>query len=345
MKGKRGIGLKKLRTVLCFSIISLCLPGIFLSARRLPWDKSDLIGKKYAGWSGVLTIRAFEGWSGGDGAAWIRRCAAAFEKAHPGVYIEIKPVSADRLSDPGPGVHAPDMILFPPGLLSSIEGLAPLDALPVRAELLGAGQGFAAPVAMGGYGWAVNEAAPGTAVPPDEQWRRWSRAAENGPDLRTDIEVPSQGVDLGLPASAPAADPLTRFINGELGAMCVTRTELQRLVRLSDQGRGPDWTFAPGGGWTDQILYLSALKSDGEREQLSRAFIAHLLTHECQRQLVRAGLFSVLDVPAGYTRGSAMSMLEDALLRPGLTTPTAFNINPEPGSGNAGSNVRIFPGP
>jgi len=322
--------MKKLRTVVCLTIILLSLPGIYLSAHRLPLKTGDLISEKYAGWSGVLRIRAFEGWTGGDAASgWIRRCAAAFEKSHPGVYIEIKSSEPDRLLC-ADGVLPPDMILFPPGLLSSTDSLAPLAALPVRSDLLGCGQGFAAPVAIGGYGWAVNESASGQASPADEPYRIWSRAARTGPDLQGEIELVSPGVDLGLPASASGTDPLTRFINGELGAVCVTQREIQRLNRLSDQGRGPEWTFAPGENWTDQILYLSALRSGGEREQLSLEFIAHLLTPECQRELVRVGLFTVLDFPTGYSGGGALGRMDAALLRPGLTQPPAFNIIPEP---------------
>lgn len=322
--------MKKLRTLFCLTVIGLCLPGIVLSARRLPADNSALVGKKYAGWSGVLRIHAFEGWSDGDGAMWIRRCAAAFEKNHPGVYIEIKSVSADRLLSPDDSVRPPDMILFPPGLLSSAEGLSPLEPLPVRPDLMGAGQGFAAPVAMAGYGWAVNGSADGSGIPADEPYRRRSQAAASGPESSPAPDAPLPGVDLGLPASADAAAPLTRFINGELGAVCLTRQELLRLDRLRDQVRGPDWTFSPADAWTDQVLYLAALQSGDERESLSREFIAHLLTPDCQRQLARAGLFSVLDAPTGYTRGSTMADLQDALLRPGLTTPPAFNIFPEP---------------
>lgn len=322
--------MKKLRTAICLAVILLSLPGIYLSARRLPLETGDLISEKYAGWSGVLRIRAFEGWTGGDAASgWIRRCAASFEKSHPGVYIEIKTAEPGRLLS-ADGVLPPDMILFPPGLFSSTDTLAPLDALPVRADLLGCGQGFAAPVAIGGYGWAVNESAEGIAAPSDEPWRRWSRASLNGPDLRSETELTPPGVDLGLPAATSAAEPLTRFINGELGAVCVTQREIQRLNRLSDQGRGPEWTFAPGEKWTDQILFLSALASGGEREELSREFIAHLLTPECQQALVRAGLFTVLDMPTGYAGGGALGQLDAALLRPGLTAPPAFNIIPEP---------------
>lgn len=320
--------MKKLRTSLCLAVIALCLPGIVFSARRLPLRTDDLIRKKYDGWSGVLRIRAFEGWTD-SASGWIRRCAAAFEKSHPGVYIEIKTVDPDRLlaSD---GVLPPDMILFPPGLLSSASGLAPLDALPVRADLLGCGQGFAAPVALGGYGWAVNDDAEGMAVPADEPYRKWSQAAASGPERQSEIEPTLPGIDLGLPASADAAAPLTRFINAELGAVCVTQREIARLNRLADQGRGPDWTLLPAARWTDQLLYLSALQSGGERESLSLEFIAHLLSPDCQRMLIHAGLFSSLDAPTGYAPGSAMEKMDACLLRPGLSAAPAFHIFPEP---------------
>lgn len=320
--------MKKLRTFVCLGVIALCLPGIVLSARRLPADNSGLIEKKYAGWSGVLRIRAFEGWTGDDSAAaWIRRCAASFEKAHPGVYIEITSSAPDRLTA-ADGVRAPDMILFPPGLLSSVSELVPTGVLPVRPSLLGCGQGYAAPVALGGYGWAINESASGQAAPADEEWRRWSMAG--GPRTESEADFAPPGLDLGLPASAAAAEPLTRFINGELGAVCVTQREIARLNRLADQGRGPEWTFAPASGWTDQTLYLSVVQNGGEREGLSMEFLRHLLLPECQQLLTKSGLFTVLDAPTGYPAGSAMERMDASLLNPELKTPPAFNINAEP---------------
>lgn len=322
--------MKKLRTALCLTVIALCLPGIVLSARRLPLRRSDLIAKKYAGWSGVLRIHAFEGWTGGDAAAgWVRRCAAAFERSHPGVYIEVKSTEPDRLLGED-GVRAPDMILFPPGLLSSVDGLSPLSELPVRADLLGAGQGFAAPVALGGYAWAVNASATGRAVPADEPWRRWSLAAAVEPDLTGETAPTSPGIDLGLTAVADASSPLDRFLRGELGAVCVTQREVARLNRLADQGLGPDWTLFPSASFTDQLIYLAALETNDEREQLSRAFILHLLTPDCQRMLVNAGLFTALDAPTGYTAGSAMEIMDGCLLKEGFSVLPAFNLNYEP---------------
>ena len=73
--------MKKLRTAAYFFVIAACLPGILRSAARLPADHRPLVAEKYAGWSGVIRVWAFEGWTGGDKmAGWINRCAAAFEK-------------------------------------------------------------------------------------------------------------------------------------------------------------------------------------------------------------------------------------------------------------------------
>ncbi|MBQ9952398.1 MAG: substrate-binding domain-containing protein [Clostridia bacterium] len=323
--------MKKARCALCWAVILLCLPGIFISAGRLPPDNRPLVAKKYGGWSGVVRIWAFEGWS--DGASgWVRRCAAAFEKAHGGVYIEIKSVGAEDVRALGrEGVLPPDMVLFPPGLMDGVSGLAPVGSLPVRGSLLGAGQGFAAPAALGGYGWAVNEAAEGAAVPADEEWRRWSRAAAalGEPEASIEeIEFEPPGIDLGLPASSSISDPMKEFMNGRLGAVMVTQKEIARLNRLSDQGRGPEWTLRPG-TWTDQILYMAVPANGGERQRLAMEFLHHLLSDECQRQLTYAGLFPVTDAAAGYAPGSAMERMDAALRSDRLQAVPAFLISPE----------------
>lgn len=325
--------MKKARCALCWAVILLCLPGILISAGRLPPDNRPLVAKKYDGWSGVLRIWAFEGWAEtGAPGGWVRRCAAAFEKAHGGVYIEIKSVSAEDVRALGrEGVVPPDMVLFPPGLMDSAAGLAPVGALPVRGSLLGAGQGFAAPVALGGYGWAVNAESEGTAVPADEEWRSWSRAAAalGKPEASVEeIEFEPPGIDLGLPASASVSDPLKEFMNGRLGAVMVTQREIARLNRLGDQGRGPAWTLRPG-TWTDQILYMAVPANGGERQRLAMEFLQHLLSDECQRQLTYAGLFPVTDAAAGYSPGGAMERMDAALRSDRLAVEPAFRISSE----------------
>jgi hypothetical protein len=289
------------------------------------------VAEKYAGWSGVLRVWAFEGWTGGDKmAAWVGRCAASFEKSHPGVYVEVSYPGKEAIrSLSRSGVRPPDAVLFPPGLMESPDGLSPLPALPVRGSL---GGDYAIPVALGGYAWAMNGEADGAAVPADEEWRSWSRAAAALGDPAASIEeiVPEPpGIDLGLPASSRT--PLERFTAGELGAVPVTQRELAKLERLRDQGRGPEWTLRPGAQpWTDQVIYMAAVASGDERQSLAEELIGHLLSPECQTALTAQGLFSVLNAPTGYPSGSAMETMDLSLLRQGLTTSTAFNAKPEP---------------
>lgn len=320
--------MKRLRMAICLAMIGLCLPGILRSAKELPRDNQALVEKKYAGWSGVLRIWAFEGWTGGDlMARWVGACAPEFEKSHPGVYVEVIYPGEEAVRQLGrTGVRVPDMILFPPGLLSSHEGLA---ALPNGS--------FAQAVALGGYAWAINDAAEGTTVPPDEDWRSWSRAVESLGDpgaIIEEIEITPPGIDLGLPAAANASDALTRFMNGELYAIAVTQREIARLERLREQGRGPEWRIQTGGTWTDQAIYCSI--AAGGQEALSLELLEWLLCEESQTKLRNVNLLSAAGIPAGYAPGSAMAAMESSVLKEGFTPSGAFNTLSELGGGMSG---------
>ena len=325
---------KKWRSALCMAVIALCLPAIVWTARRLPVQTRPLIEKKYAGWSGVLRIWVYEGWTDGDSfAGWLNRCAAIFEKRHGGVYIEARYVDpAALVSLETSGVRPPDMILFPPGVLDSAEGLALVDDSAVRPALRGLGGGYAVPVALGGYGWAVNVEAEGASIPPDEDWRSWSRAAAalGAPvEPEAELELTPPGIDLGLPAVSAMeeitvqADALTQFINGNLGAVAVTQRELARLTRLSDQGRGPEWTFLPGqGAYTDQVLYLAVLAGDEEVEALSKEFALCLLADESQSLLAKWGAFPTTAADSGAA--GSLYRMDQRLRQDGLTVAPAF---------------------
>ena len=155
-------------------------------------DSRPLVAAKYAGWSGVLRLWVFEGWPSGSGSltGWLNRCAAGFEKRHPGVYVQPQAVDAGAVTAfRDSGILPPDMLLFPPGLLDSPEGLAALDAPEgLRAALAhcGAWGGgtYAVPVALGGYLWAWNPALTG-GIPGDWAGRRDPRRAAAGRALAT----------------------------------------------------------------------------------------------------------------------------------------------------------------
>ena len=237
----------KLRPALCGLCLALLLPLAVLAGRHLPTDTRPLVEEKYAGWSGVLRLWVFEGWAEDMDAlpAWLNRCIARFEKRSPGVYVQPRYVDAGAITAMNDsGIPKPDMLLIPPGLLSSPEGLAPLTPPDnLRGPLAGCGAWgdavYAVPVAMGGYLWAWNaaltEGIPDTwhaggatlAAPGPQPWRRWDAAllalcsgrySEEAPNAPAQTPAPPlPGVDLGLAGSeTPAPTPPPAAPEGEL---------------------------------------------------------------------------------------------------------------------------------
>ena len=386
--------MKRARSALCALCLALLVPLLIRAARVLPMDNRPLVAEKYAGWSGVLRLWVCEGWPSGAGSlsVWLNRCIARFEKRHPGVYVQPQAVDAGAIAAfSDSGILPPDMLLFPPGVLASPEGLAALDAPDaLRGALAGCGAWgnalYAAPVAMGGYAWAWNramidgipndwracDAVP--VAPPSEPCRHWGAAllslcavrAADATDTGEAPDVALPGVDLGLavaqtpaPSPTPAADDAVppcrlpegfaldgdawqRFVNGEAAAMPVTQREVRRLAALSDQGRGPDWRLSSTGEpFTDQVLCLGVTAREGadDRQALCRAFLAWLLSDECQGALSGAGAFSTTDALSGYAADDPLAQMEAALRRPGLAVPNCFDTQ---WSKAADQIVRVF---
>ena len=79
--------MRKTGSVLCMLLASLAVLAAARLAPELPGNARTYIERKYAGWNGVLHAWVYEG--DGCGASsllgWLDNCAAAFEKAQPGV--------------------------------------------------------------------------------------------------------------------------------------------------------------------------------------------------------------------------------------------------------------------
>jgi len=222
------------RALLCSLLLALLIPTLLLARDRLPPNPQPLIEAKYGGWSGVLRLWIFEGWEAGSGSAvrWLNRCIAAFERQHPGVYVQPEPVDAAAIADLGEnGLLPPDLLLFPPALLSAPDLLEPLSLdLPLRAPLADCGRAgdalVAALVLAGGYLWAYNAAQldgiPGSwrdagaevSALPDEPWHQWSAAllalCSARWSERADAVSPEPDpgeMDLGLAAGNATAAP------------------------------------------------------------------------------------------------------------------------------------------
>ena len=114
--------MRRLGTVLC-ALLAVALLLLFGDLRAsLPSDAGPLIREKYDGWSGVLRLWVYEGWEA-NAMDWLNRAISAFEKEREGVYIQARKVDAAALRDfATSGVNPPDMLLFPPGLLTARRG-------------------------------------------------------------------------------------------------------------------------------------------------------------------------------------------------------------------------------
>ena len=156
--------MRKLRSSLCLLGLILLIPVLLQARRVLPLDTRPLVAEKYEGWTGVLNLWIYEGWPCGSGsiAPWLNNCISVFEKDHPGTYVQPLYVDAGAIASINEsGILPPDMLMFPPNLIETPEGLLPLENLPtVRSALRRCGEWrgstYATPVAMGGYLWAWN---------------------------------------------------------------------------------------------------------------------------------------------------------------------------------------------
>ena len=339
-----GFPMSRWRTVLLLLLLAALAAGVPRLTAALPTDRQALIGRKYDGWSGVLRLWACPGWQPGAGSftGWLNRCGAAFEKRHPGVYIQVETVDADALrSWSDAGVSPPDLLLFSPGALDSPRNLLPLDASSILRDGFGhlgewRGLRYALPVAMGGYVELRTAGDGGMAVPADGEACLWSAAlaclpAEDGGDPGAAPAAPE--LDLGLPAASrvrrdrQVSDAAWRdFSNGDCASLLAAPEGIRRLEALNESGKGPDWTLGAASRFTDQLLFVAASDGGGaDKQSLCAAFAAFLLEDVCQGALHRAGAFSVTDCASGYGAGDRLAALETALRGEALLLPRAFD--------------------
>lgn len=345
--------MKKSLQLLCLAIALAMIPAAILIAGDLPADSSEFVQKKYAGWNGVLRGWIFSEWdAGGSFNAWLNACAAEFENAHEGVYLEFTQVDEEALRQiHTSGIRRPDLIFFSPGVIEDDAGLIrpdmPADLLPdLRNEAF-------LPVAMGGYIWAVNRQMQNnvpTRAPdihlPDEPGRHFSLAQEYMVQQGSDpVPLPDPGIDLGLAVANTKedTDALDLFINGELSALAVTQKEIARLIRLRESGRGPDWTSLPGGSCAlaDQLLSCAVADSEPDRRQTAMDFAAYLCTRDCQQKLSSIAAFPVIRLDI-YPAHSPYAALASMLQNLPLLTPDSIS---EYSDRNSADIVREFKNP
>ena len=311
--------MKKMMRFFLLALLVLALALAHGAAKHLPAPPDGIAQQKYAGWSGVLRLWVYTDWQTGTGslATWLNRCTSAFEKRHPGVYIQTRAVSQETLAAFAQGeINPPDFIVFSPGALESAAHLFPVegDVLPGLARCgQEGGANCAVPIAMGGYAWACRaglspaETFAGRTLlaPVDKAGNCAALIALCAGTYTTASEaVPKAGtgMDLGLPTAAPAATsaplraaesegiPLptgfsfdegaySAFVRNEADAILVTQRELCQLRAASEAGGAPDWTAYTVEPFTDQLALFAIV--DWPREDIAarRALGEELLAH------------------------------------------------------------------
>jgi len=154
---------RKTGMVLAWAALIALIAAWPLLAATLPATNEDTAVRFNDEWAGVLRLWVCdEMWPPGSGSffPWLNACIDRFERRNPGVYVQASSVPLSVLKDfAGGAVNPPDLLLLAPGMLESPDHLLPLAPDARQSETLQtAGQGRAAVVALGGYGWALNAA-------------------------------------------------------------------------------------------------------------------------------------------------------------------------------------------
>lgn len=317
--------MKRLFRVLCALIciaLAVCALRVF---RRLPISEREYVSMKYTSWSGVIQGCVCSRWqAGGSFIRWLNRCAAEFEKAHDGVYLEFIECEPAELAGVGE-IFTPEVYFLSNGVTTDAAFFSDIRL-----------------ICAGGYGWAYNRALTDAGqrygqeaplIQADDDVHCYTAATLA---LAFDAASPAapieQELDIGLAASADDRDALRRFIAGEAAALAVSTGDIAKLARLREAGRGPDWAIVcpDADAFTDQLLYMllpTSLPDDGRRAVLT-AFADFLVSEKCQRYLSDIGALSVTGeniYPASSPYAAVQASVSASLEKQSLLAPSPFS--------------------
>lgn len=331
--------------------VLLLVAAVVLGVRALdalPADNASKIQEKYDTWAGVLRVWVVEDWQVGTGSLerWLNTCAAAFEKSHEGVYINVQLVTENAVGNfLTTGINPPDMIVYPPGLLETANGLR---AFTISADFqtgfesvgLYEDARYAAAVLTDAHVWIYNPGKRKT-LPAD---LFDVAAACKEVDLPALICLnaglrPAEGttrvlpgVDIGLPGG-PTATPepegtvLCRvgpdflvsdaaydlYNAGDVDAFIGDLSDILRVSRRSDWAAAVTGTTA----WTDDMALVSLVGREeedhaDERAALCEVYITSLLT-DGQALAGKAGALPVVRGTSAYAGDLSLASVEASL--------------------------------
>lgn len=289
--------------------------------------------------SGVISlwhIVGFKPYQGSMGA-WLSDRAAAFEKKHFGVFINVTAMTPEECEERLQRGERADAYSFPMGW-GYAERFAPLPE--VKGELLPAlaptgrqgGAAYAVPYAMSGYFLLVNsrlEQEKGVSLP-EEAWREGLQSAVDaltytyGKKEKQRYGLsgdPLQAALLGLKCKLAPYDSF----KSEDAAMALSDIRaVGDLERLQGAGKGFTFRAWPVGNYTDLVQYL-AIARDTEEAKLPyiQAYFELILRADHQATLLELGLLPVTVPKEEKQAGqAAVAALQGALAEPRV--PNAF---------------------
>lgn len=298
------------------------------SALLLPWrvlkvDAGLLFERPRSQWEGVLTLWHLSGWrtATGSRSGQLERVASAFERANPGLYIDIEGITAGQYAARLAAGQRPDLITWPGGMIDPSP--LPLAGVPLTQTLAG---GLAASVPYGDDGalavpwiWGgevilINAAMAerrGAALPAGgEDWTAAELLELAGALMHRTGRTKSVQVygvaaagesllSFGLPGlavlTADLLDPgvQTRwqawesFAAGRAGILLGSQWEAAAMERLRDQGKGFDVLIMPVPSdlvQAAQVQWIAAVDGgDAGRAAMAVGYIQSLLSPGNQR--------------------------------------------------------------
>ena len=230
-------------------------------------------------WKGVLRIWICLDWQPGTGSLspWLNETAAIFERKHPGVFVQITPVSKDRLRTWGNGpALPPDALIISSSVLKSPQGFAALASdAQFASNIQPKATAIAIPIAMGGHAAAIN------------------------------MDIP--------PADAPGS--FSDFVAGHAHSTIVNLRTLHQLARKREACVAPEYSIVPAERPDIDQLALYMLPDQPARPDpmaLCRSLLETYLSDAAQRQLKTVFALRVTQGEPLYDAHTDFGILESA---------------------------------
>ncbi len=273
--------MKKIRIVesaVCFLLAgALCALSVLYAVPALRRKTSAASPR-----TGIVRLWNIDTFEGGKGSrtAFLNRVSAAYEKAHPGVYIMVSSYTAEGAAAAFKEGNFPDMLSFGVGFADAAEECLKINGRAFPGGTVG-GECRALPWCRGGYALFCLE------------------------DGFSDVSAENTVVSLGgnnLPLAAAALLPLTgsvhseestsayiHFLNGKYKYLLGTQRDVCRFA-----SRQVNVYSRPVAEFSDLYQYIAVLAEDKESRAVCDAYVESLLSQKNQEKLTEIGMLSPL---------------------------------------------------